>query len=55
VRKETKEIVWEWTHDYKGGLSHCHEPEMIEKGLLGEGNIILFDEGVFLIHRTHCG
>jgi len=55
VDKETKKIVWEWTHNYKGGLSHCHETEMIEKGLPGEGNIILFDNSLFPRHRTHCG
>jgi len=37
VDKETKEIVWEWTHTYKGGF------------------IILFDNGLFPRHRTHCG
>ncbi len=55
IDKETKAIVWEWTHTYKGGLSHCHEPEMIEKGLPGAGNIILFDNGLFPRHRTHSG
>ena len=55
VDKETKKIVWEWTHNYKGGLSHCHEPEMIEKGLPGAGNIIFFENGLFPRHRTHCG
>ena len=30
VDKETKKVVWEWTHHYKGGVAHCHEPEMIE-------------------------
>jgi hypothetical protein len=55
VDRQTKEVVWEWTHDYKGGLSHCHEPEMIEKGLPGAGNIILFDNGLFPKHRTHNG
>lgn len=55
VDKETKKIVWEWTHDYKGGLSHCHEPEMIKKGLPGAGNIIFFENGLFPRHRTHCG
>jgi hypothetical protein len=55
IDKDTKEIVWEWTHHYKGGLAHCHEPEMIEKGLPGAGNIILFDNGLFPRHRTHCG
>ncbi len=55
VDKETKEIVWQWTHKYKGGLAHCHEPEMIEKGLPGAGNIILFDNSLFPRHRTHTG
>ena len=55
VDRETKKVVWEWTHDYKGGLSHCHEPEMIEKGLPGAGNIILFDNGLFPKHRSHNG
>lgn len=55
IDKDTKKIVWEWTHDYKGGLAHCHEPEMIEKGLPGAGNIILFDNGLFPRHRLHCG
>lgn len=55
IDKQTKKIVWEWTHEYKGGLSHCHEPEMIEKGLPGAGNIILFDNGLFPRHRDHNG
>jgi hypothetical protein len=55
IDKQTKEIVWEGTHHYKGGLSHCHEPEMIAKGLPGAGNIILFDNGLFPRHRTHTG
>ncbi|MFC2161994.1 arylsulfotransferase family protein [Acidobacteriota bacterium] len=55
IDKDTKEIVWEWTHTYKGGLAHCHEPEMIEKGLPGAGNILLFDNGLFPRHRTHSG
>jgi len=55
VDKATKKIVWEWSHFYKGGLAHCHEPEMIKKGLPGAGNIILFDNGLFPRHRTHSG
>jgi outer membrane protein assembly factor BamB len=55
IDKESKEIVWSATHTYKGGLAHCHEPEMIEKGLPGEGNIIFFDNGLFTRHRTHTG
>lgn len=55
VDKDTKEIVWEWTHDYVGGLSHCHEPEMIEEDLPGAGDIILFDNGLFPRNRDHNG
>jgi hypothetical protein len=55
IDKKTKKIVWEGTHSYKGGMAHCHEPEMIEKGLPGAGNIILFDNGLFTRHRTHTG
>ena len=55
IDKEMKEIVWEGTHDYKGGMAHAHEAEMIEKGLPGAGNIILFDNGLFTRHRAHTG
>jgi hypothetical protein len=55
IDKETKKIVWSWTTDYKGGLSHCHETEMIERGLPGEGNILVFDNGLFPRHRDHVG
>ena len=55
IDKETKEIVWEGTHNYNGGMSHSHEPEMIEKGLPGAGNILLFDNGLFTTNRVHTG
>ncbi|MGB2960476.1 MAG: arylsulfotransferase family protein, partial [Bacteroidota bacterium] len=55
IDKETKRIVWEGTHNYKGGMAHAHEAEMIEKGLPGAGNIILFDNGLFTRHRAHTG
>jgi Arylsulfotransferase (ASST) len=55
IDKETKKIVWEGTHTYKGGMAHSHEPEMIEKGLPGAGNILLFDNGLFPRFRTHSG
>ncbi len=55
IDKRTGNIVWEGTHDYKGGMAHSHEPEMIEKGLPGAGNIILFDNSLFPRHRTHTG
>ena len=55
IDKQTKDIVWEGTHHYKGGMSHSHEPEMIEKGLPGAGNILLFDNGLFTTAREHTG
>ncbi len=55
IDKQTKEIVWEGTHNYKGGMAHAHEAEMIEGGLPGAGNVILFDNGLFTRHRTHTG
>ena len=55
IDKQTGDVVWEGTHDYKGGMAHSHEPEMIEKGLPGAGNIILFDNSLFPRHRTHTG
>ena len=45
VDKETKEIVWEYSGDYRGGLAGQHDPQMITKGMPGEGNIVLFDNG----------
>ena len=55
VDKATKAVVWEATHDYKGGMAHSHEPEMIEKPLPGAGHIIVFDNGLFPRNRTHSG
>jgi len=55
VDKDSGDVVWEGTHNYKGGMAHSHEPEMIEKGLPGAGNIILFDNSLFPRHRTHTG
>ena len=55
IDKQTKQIVWSASHDYKGGMAHSHEPEMIEKGLPGAGNIIFFDNGLFTRFRTHTG
>ena len=36
-------------------MAHSHEPEMIEKGLPGAGNIILFDNALFPRNRQHSG
>lgn len=55
IDKQSGDVVWEGTHDYRGGMAHSHEPEMIEKGLPGAGNIILFDNSLFPRHRSHTG
>jgi len=55
IDKQSGDVVWEATHDYKGGMAHSHEPEMIVKGRPGAGNIILFDNSLFPRHRTHTG
>lgn len=44
--RKTKEVVWEYGGDYKGGLSASHEPQMIAPGYPGAGNILIFDNGV---------
>lgn len=43
--RETGQIAWSYTGDYKGGMSGQHESCMIEKGTPGEGNILIFDNG----------
>jgi len=45
IDRETKEVVWRYRGEYLGGISRAHEPYMIEKGMLGAGNIIMFDNG----------
>lgn len=55
IDKQSGDVVWEGTHNYKGGMAHSHEPEMIEKDRPGAGNIILFDNSLFPRHRTHTG
>ena len=45
IDRETGDVVWEYSGDYKGGLSGGHEAQMIEKGLPGAGNIMIFDNG----------
>ena len=54
--RDTKEIVWEYTGDYNGGMSGQHDSHMIEKGIPGEGNIIIFDNGASpTTNLAHCG
>lgn len=43
--RATGEVVWEYTGDYRGGLSGQHEAHMIPPGLPGAGNVLLFDNG----------
>jgi len=45
VDKESKDIVWEYGGDYRGGISGGHEASMIPKGLPGAGNILVIDNG----------
>lgn len=56
IDRESGEVAWSYTGDYNGGMSGQHEPHMIEKGLPGEGNIIVFDNGASP-HKdlAHCG
>jgi hypothetical protein len=50
--KETGEIVWHYEGDHENGtktaqgLIRGHEIHMIEKGLPGEGNLLVFDNGL---------
>ena len=56
VDRDTKQIVWGYTGDYHGGLSGQHDSHMIEKGIPGEGNIIMFDNGASpTTNLAHCG
>jgi len=56
VDRGKKRIVWEYSGDYNGGLSGQHDSHMIEKGLPGEGNVILFDNGASpTTNLAHCG
>jgi hypothetical protein len=45
VDKPSGQVVWNYGGDYRGGLSGGHEVNMIEKGLPGEGNILVLDNG----------
>lgn len=50
IDRETKQPVWEYSGNYKGGLGGAHEPYMIEKGFPGAGNIMIFDNGGLGVH-----
>lgn len=45
IDRLTGEPVWRYHGDYKGGVSGGHEAHMIEPGLPGAGNILIFDNG----------
>lgn len=51
IDRETGNVAWKGNHSYRGGLAHGHEPQMIEKGLPGEGNILFFDNGTVSMNR----
>jgi len=55
IDRKSKEIVWSYTGDYKGGLGHQHEPHMIEPNLPGAGNILIFDNGIGCRNISHEG
>ena len=55
IDRDTKEIIWTWTHNERGGMAHAHDPVMIEKGLPGAGNMLLFDNGLFPRSRSRVG
>lgn len=43
--RETKEIIWRYNGNYKGGMIRGHEASMIPKGYPGAGNILVLDNG----------
>ncbi len=45
IDRESGKVVHTLNHDVRGGLAHPHEPYMIPKGIPGEGNILVFDNG----------
>jgi hypothetical protein len=55
IDRGSKEIVWSYTGNYKGGLAHQHEPHMIEPDLPGAGNILIFDNGIGCRSIAHEG
>ena len=58
-RKERDVVVFDLIGGIEGGPDSYEikgtVTEMIEKGLPGAGNIILFDNSLFPRHRTHTG
>jgi outer membrane protein assembly factor BamB len=48
IDQKTGNIVWRWGEDV---LGHQHDVQMIDPGLPGEGNILVFDNG----HHSEAG
>lgn len=48
IDQKTGEIVWRWGEDV---LGHQHDVQMIDPGLPGEGNVLIFDNG----HHSEAG
>ena len=55
IDKETGKVVWTYSGKYLGGVAHPHDTTMIPKGYPGEGNILIYDNGLFPRHRDHSG
>jgi hypothetical protein len=58
IDKESKDVVWSYKGEYNGGLQGQHDSHMVEKGLPGDGNILVFDNGsstIPLKTLTHPG
>jgi len=45
IDRDSQKVVWRYRGQYLGGISRAHEPLMIQKGMPGAGNIIMFDNG----------
>ena len=45
IDKVSKRVMWEYGPNKKGGIMAPHEAHMIEKGLPGAGNVLIFDNG----------
>ncbi len=51
VDRDSGEITWQYSGDYRGGLSGPHEPYMIPPDRPGAGHILIFDNGVEEAHH----
>lgn len=55
IDKDSGKVVWK-LDNFKamGGLGQPHEPVMIPKGYPGEGNVMIFDNGLFTRNGAHA-